>query len=272
MEVAAAAPTAVPRQHLICAAKRAPSGHPMRLLSSSAVCQVVLMAHRRDPPRVVKTLLPSLAGHPGARYLLDRERRVLERLQGPGVVALGAQASGSIAMEYLPGGDFVALVGAPDDRWLASLATLARGLDRIHRLGWVHRDVRPENAVFRSADTPVWIDFQAAAETSGEWHGLSRGTLPYASPEQYAGLPPSPRDDVYSFGIMLYQLATSRLPDEALPLTGTQGWDALAAPLRCWARAALAPTRAGRPAGVSELADILAALADRNDGDEYTDN
>ena len=140
------------------------------------------------------------------------------------------------------------------------LAALAETLERLHDKGLVHRDLRPENALFRTPSDPVWIDFQVALPRGTPARPWGPGTWAYASPEQRKGLSADLRDDVYSFGMLLLHMLSGELPDSAAELAAVPPKAEDVPPaLTAWLRAALAPSRSARPASLGEVAGILRA-------------
>lgn len=98
------------------------------------------------------------------------------------------------------------------------LTAAASGLSHMHEKGWVHRDIKPDNYLINDQNEVRLIDFTIAAKPTG---GLGKlfgskpkvqGTYSYMSPEQIRGQGVDPRDDVYSFGCMAYELLTGKLP------------------------------------------------------------
>src|SRR6267154_2036543 len=94
-------------------------------------------------------------------------------------------------------------------------------LEAAHRLGFLHRDLKPGNVVLTAAGTPKILDFGLAGllhasqtMTDLTQAGAVFGSLPYMAPEQLRGESGDSRTDVYAFGAMLYQMATGRLPFE----------------------------------------------------------
>ena len=172
----------------------------------------------------LKVMSPALSGDPDftARFL--REARIAASLRHPNVVQVhDVGVSGEhpfIAMEYLPGGPLLARGAAPRDPAFAlrALREIAGALDYAHRRGVVHRDIKPDNILLREDGSAVLTDFGIARANDGS--GLTRtgaifGTPHYMSPEQARGRPVDGRSDLYSLGIVGYQLLTGRVPFDA---------------------------------------------------------
>lgn len=98
------------------------------------------------------------------------------------------------------------------------LVNAAAGLNHMHEQGWVHRDIKPDNYLVRDDNEVRLIDFTIAAKPVGALGRLFggapkvQGTYSYMSPEQIRGLSADPRDDVYSFGCLVYELLSGKLP------------------------------------------------------------
>jgi class 3 adenylate cyclase/tRNA A-37 threonylcarbamoyl transferase component Bud32 len=123
-----------------------------------------------------------------------------------------------IAMEYFTGGSLkdVIAAGLTPRQALSLLAQAAAALAEIHRLGIVHRDVKPANMMLRADGTMVLADFGIAKRASGDMdrtvHGEFFGTPYYISPEQANGKPATERSDIYSLGIIFYEMLMNRRP------------------------------------------------------------
>lgn len=93
---------------------------------------------------------------------------------------------------------------------------VAAGLDYAGAKGFVHRDIKPDNIMFRDDGTPVILDFGIAKQKDGDSKmtktGTIVGTTGYMSPEQAMGLELDERSDLYSLGIMFYELLTGQVP------------------------------------------------------------
>ena len=123
-----------------------------------------------------------------------------------------------IAMEYFTGGSLKEVIagGLSPRQALSLLAQAAAALAEIHRLGIVHRDVKPANMMLHADGTMVLADFGIAKRTEGSMdrtvHGEFFGTPYYISPEQANGKPASARSDIYSLGIIFYELLMNQRP------------------------------------------------------------
>jgi class 3 adenylate cyclase len=123
-----------------------------------------------------------------------------------------------IAMEYFTGGSLKDVIagGLTPRQALSLLAQAAAALAEIHRLGIVHRDVKPANMMLRADGTMVLADFGIAKRTEGSMertmHGEFFGTPYYISPEQANGKSATERSDIYSLGIIFYEMLMNRRP------------------------------------------------------------
>jgi serine/threonine-protein kinase len=131
-----------------------------------------------------------------------------------------------IVMEHVPGHSCAELLrdrGHLDlDEAVDVLAQACRGLDYAHRHGVVHRDVKPGNLLVSDADVVKLADFgiaRATDQSSITQVGSVLGTAAYLAPEQARGEEAGPRADIYSLGVVAYQLLSGRLPYEASSLS-----------------------------------------------------
>jgi len=131
-----------------------------------------------------------------------------------------------IVMEHVPGHSCAELLrdhGPMDVDQAVDVVTQAcRGLDYAHRNGVVHRDVKPGNLLVSDSDVVKLADFgiaRATDQSSITQVGSVLGTAAYLAPEQARGEEAGPRADLYSLGVVAYQLLTGRLPYEANSLS-----------------------------------------------------
>ena len=158
-----------------------------------------------------------------ARARFFREAEMAGRLRHPDIVTIfdasEDQGLAFIAMEFVDGHDLLryTLPGRllPVPVVLATLARVAHALAHAHREGVVHRDVKPANVMIDPATGAVKVtDFGIAriADACRTRTGLVLGTPSFMSPEQMAGRRVDGRSDLYSLGVMLFQLLTGALP------------------------------------------------------------
>lgn len=173
-------------------------------------------------PVAVKVLSERLAGDRAfvARFL--REARLAARLEHPNVVAVhdaGKQHGVYyITMQYVEGRSLEEVLKErgriPVPEALAVIRDVARALDAAHRMGIVHRDIKPGNILLARDGTVKVADFGLAREGDGRSSvsepGEVLGTPYYMSPEQAQGEPVDARSDLYSLGATLYHMVTGR--------------------------------------------------------------
>ena len=204
-----------------------------------------------------------------------REAQSAAALSHSNIVSIydrGEDASGTyyIAMEYLPGGtlkDKILDRGALPPRTSAAVALqIAEALQAAHAKGVVHRDIKPHNVlVTESGDVKVG-DFgiaRAASSSTMTKTGSILGTAHYISPEQAMGEPVGPRSDLYSLGIVLYEMLTGTLPYDAetpigIAMKHVNGY--------------LSPPRSLNPSVPGGLNAITCRLLAKNPDDRYADS
>ena len=131
-----------------------------------------------------------------------------------------------IAMEFLKGKDLAPYTKNPNllpfEKVLSIVERVASGLDHAHKLNIVHRDIKPANIMYDAdTDTAKITDFGIArvTDSSKTKTGMVLGTPSYMSPEQLAGKKIDGRSDLFSLGVMLYQMTCGRLPFEGESMT-----------------------------------------------------
>lgn len=124
-----------------------------------------------------------------------------------------------IVMEYVEGSDLKSLIlrngPLPIDHAVAIAEDVAEGLEAAHRMGMVHRDVKPQNILVSPSGEVKITDFgiaKSSLSTALTETGVTFGTADYLSPEQARGFSATPRSDIYALGVTLYEMLTGRLP------------------------------------------------------------
>src|SRR5437763_6805156 len=180
----------------------------------------------------VKLLAEHLADDPAFVSRFRREALSAARLVHPNIVQVfdfgfdEAQHQHFIVMEHVPGHSCAELLrdrGHLDvDQAVEIIAQACRGLEYAHRNGVVHRDVKPGNLLVSDSDVVKPADFgiaRATDQSSITQVGSVLGTAAYLAPEQARGEPAGPQADIYSLGVVAYQLLSGRLPYEANSLS-----------------------------------------------------
>ncbi len=180
----------------------------------------------------VKLLAEHLADDPTFVSRFRREALAAARLVHPNIVQVfdsgfdEAAHQHFIVMEYVPGQSCAEILrdrGHLDvDQVVDIIAQACRGLDYAHRNGVVHRDVKPGNLLVSESGVVKLADFgiaRATGQTSITQVGSVLGTAAYLSPEQARGEEAGPPADLYSLGVVTYQLLSGRLPYEANSLS-----------------------------------------------------
>ena len=196
----------------------------LRELGEGGMASVYLATqHSLERQVALKIMSPLLNSDPGFAARFRREARVVAQLSHSSIVPafeVGEHQSRCyLSMEYLPGGSLKQrmLERRLDVNEASRLcAALCGALDLAHRKGFVHRDIKPENILFREDGTPVLTDFGVArALDSGRSMtvaGVLVGTPGYMSPEQVKGLELDGRSDLYSLGVVFYEMLIGTTP------------------------------------------------------------
>jgi eukaryotic-like serine/threonine-protein kinase len=177
-----------------------------------------------DRPVALKVLSPELSRDPAFVERFRREAQSAAGLNQPNIVGIfdWGQEHGTsfIVMEYIDGQtlrDLIQRDGTVAPAQIADIGSdIAAALSFAHQNGVVHRDVKPGNVLITTAGQVKVTDF-GIARASGSNDGLTRtgavmGTATYFSPEQAQGLAVDGRSDVYSLGVVLYEMATGQPP------------------------------------------------------------
>lgn len=178
---------------------------------------------RLDRPVAVKVMDSRYAGDDQFLTRFQLEARTVARLKNPGLVAVYDQGLDGrhpfLVMELIEGGTLRELLTErgpmPPHAVAAVLRPVLGGLAAAHRAGLVHRDVKPENVLISDDGDVKIADFglvRAVAAAGITSTSVILGTAAYLSPEQVRDGNAGPRSDVYSAGILTYELLTGRTP------------------------------------------------------------
>jgi serine/threonine protein kinase/Tol biopolymer transport system component len=191
---------------------------------------------RLDRPVAIKVLPQHRWSDPELRFRFEREARALSALSHPNLCALYdvgelAQSSATtpyLVMELLEGGtlrEYLANNTLSVRKALLWGAQIASGLAAAHQKGVVHRDLKPENVFVTSGELLKILDFGLSITKTAATHeastalrtepGVVMGTAHYMSPEQIRGQALDARSDIFSLGIVLYEMLSGRVPFDA---------------------------------------------------------
>ena len=240
---------------------------------------MVYLAHDAQQGRAVAVKTLALTREFDATDLADvrerffREADTAARLRHPDIVSVfeagEERGLAFIAMEYLPGHDLLryTLPGRllPVPVVLRTVARVALALAYAHTQGVVHRDVKPANVMVDLDTGSVKVtDFGIARITDARRtrSGMVLGTPSFMSPEQLAGRHADGRSDLYSLGVMLFQLLTGALPHRG---------ESMAELLNQIANEAVPDVRTLRPELPEALADVLTLALDKRPELRYAD-
>lgn len=239
-----------------------------------------------DRPVALKVLHPQFASEPSFQERFAQEARAIAQLDHPSIVKVHSFGVWAglyyMVMEYVPGGNLATYLQLLEQRGqilhlnesLSLLAQVADALAYAHRRGIIHRDIKPDNILLklldqaeRPGDPPlraVVTDFGLVKLMAGgsvhTQDGAFMGTLAYMSPEQVLIKPVDARTDIYALGVVLYQLATGRLP-----LAITSATDAVMQHMNTTPP----PPRDVRPSLPASVAGVIEKAMARNANERY---
>ncbi|HWQ47280.1 MAG TPA: protein kinase, partial [Longilinea sp.] len=177
-----------------------------------------------ERPVAIKILRPDFSTDPGFRSRFTQEARAAANLSHPNIVTVHDfgldQERLYIVMEYVPGTDLKTIIKSqgrfPIYEGINLIIQACAGIGYAHRAGLIHCDVKPHNMLVSPDQRLKVTDFGIAralvSVQPGEQSDVVWGSPLYFSPEQASGLAPSPASDVYSLGVVLYEILTGRTP------------------------------------------------------------
>lgn len=187
----------------------------------------VYLATQHSVGRTValKIMKPSLDKDPEFHQRFQREATIIGQLSHPNIIPIydigRYEEFNYISMEFLSKGSLDEKIAQriPAERALKITLGIAAALEHAHSKGYVHRDIKPENILFREDDSPVLTDFGIARTIKSKANmtqvGAVIGTPYYMSPEQAKGETSDGRSDLYSLGVVLYEMLTGNRPFQA---------------------------------------------------------
>lgn len=200
-----------------------------------------------------------------------REARAIASLRHPNILTVydygEEEGRPYIVMEHVPGGTLETLVGEQPQPWgdvAMLIIPVARALAYAHSKGIIHCDVKPSNVLLSRPDWPLLADFGLLRlrDQQTSKPGSLSGTPTYASPEQILGKQLSGTSDMYSLGLVLYQLVTGHLPYGEISSTSLMLQRLLEHPV---------PPSEHVPAINEDLERIILRTLARQPGDRYQD-
>jgi serine/threonine-protein kinase len=172
-----------------------------------------------EQPVALKFLPEAMARDEAAQERFRNEIRVARRVSHPNVCRVydvgEVEGLSFLSMEYVDGEDLASLLRRigrlPGDKALEIARQLCAGLAAAHREGVLHRDLKPANIMLDGRGRAVMTDFGLASLAERvEGHEARNGTPAYMAPEQLAGREVTTRSDIYSLGLVLYEIFTGK--------------------------------------------------------------
>jgi eukaryotic-like serine/threonine-protein kinase len=202
------------------------------LLGSGGMCHVYRAIHSQMGKQVaVKILKPHLAADPSLSRRFEQEARAASRIHHPNAInvmdyGIGEGNTPFIVMEFVNGitlGELIRQQGAlPLERTANILRQICGALDSAHAVGVIHRDIKPDNIIIGDYGNSDWVevvdfgvakikeDLNRRVALTGD--NVIVGTPRYMSPEQCEELPVDARSDIYSLGVVVYEMLAGAAP------------------------------------------------------------
>src|SRR5579883_801272 len=174
----------------------------------------------------LKVIRPELAKQPAIIERFKQELRVSQRVTHRNVIRIydlgEAEGMKFITMEFIEGQDLRSLIRErkklPPEESVAIMEQICLALDAAHAVGVIHRDLKPQNVMLDQTGRVLVMDFGLARTLEGDGMtqtGALVGTMEYMSPEQALGKPLDQRSDIFSLGLIFYELLTGETPFRA---------------------------------------------------------
>ncbi len=173
----------------------------------------------------LKVMAPALTSDKNFAERFLKEGQIVAQLDHPQIVTVFDFGTYHhlyyLSMEYLPGSTLEQKIreGLSNEHAVQIIKTIAEALGYAHSQGVLHRDIKPHNILFRRDGRPVLTDFGIARFIDDNVHltapGLTVGSPSYMSPERVSGKNIDARSDLYSMGVVFYQMLTGELPYQA---------------------------------------------------------
>ena len=245
-----------------------------RLLGKGGMGTVYLAAdHALDRPVAIKVLPLHLSEDEAIVARFQREARAIAKLRHPNLMHIYTvgehEGRPYFAMEYVKGSTLAFVLAQTGPMPPAQAAQVAgevlAALDKVHGAGIVHRDIKPANIMIDEDGRTILMDFGLARQAeevplTGDHTVL--GTPNYMSPEQAKGDPVDPRCDIYSLGIVLYEMLTG-----AAPFMGKSSFEIL----RLHIVSSVPPPSEFLPGVPGALDQIVATAVAKSADDRYED-
>jgi serine/threonine-protein kinase len=274
----------------------------VKRLGSGATALVYLARHVMiERLSAIKVLRQDLGMNPQQRERFLREARAVNRINHPGIIEITdfGESDGLVflVMEYVEGASLLATLrqGAfPWQRAARVAMQVASALARAHELGVIHRDLKPENVLLIPAPGAGGIageervkltDFGIAKVLDAPrltFNEQRLGTPGYIAPEYMDGKAAGPRGDLYSLGVVLYEMLTGRLPFEGkgvklllsamtdAPIPPSQRVSGIPPDMEELVLRLIARSADDRPRGAFLVHDLLAEMLERHEGEAET--
>ncbi len=195
----------------------------LRKVGEGGMASIFLAERAEDQLQVILKILYIM--NDSNRQMLRRfirEYRLIGKLDHPNIARIYERAFAAdfayIAMEYCPSGDLSARLdkALPTETAVKYMRQIADGIGAAHKVGIIHRDMKPGNILFRADDSIAITDFGIAmtlgAQSELTVAGSLVGTLLYISPEQIRGKEVDKYSDLYSLGVIFYKMLTGKYP------------------------------------------------------------